>query len=62
MTVPLRHAQVVGEIARKEHTLGHSSAVLADLLRLRSDLESDIVDRLSEAEEDSAASEQDPPT
>ena len=44
------YAQIVGDIARKERTLGHSSAVSADLVRLRSDLESDIVGRLSEAE------------
>ena len=44
------YAQIVGEIARGECRLGHSSATLADLLRLRSDLEADIAKWLSEAE------------
>ena len=56
------YAEIVDEIARKERSPGHDSAVLADLLRLRSDLESDIVEWLSETKEDSAASGHDPPT
>jgi len=47
------YTQVVDDIARKERTPGHSSAVLAELLRLRSDLERDIIDYLSEAEVES---------
>ena len=47
------YAQIVGDIAREEHTPGHRSAVLAELLRLKSDLERDIVDYLSEAEVES---------
>jgi len=38
------YAEIVGEIARKERALGHSSGVLSDLLDLRSDLEGDILD------------------
>jgi hypothetical protein len=38
------YAEIVGEITRKERAFGHSSGVLADLLELRSDLESDILD------------------
>ena len=47
------YAQIVGDITRQERTPDHSSAVLAELLRLRSDLERDIVDHLSEAEVES---------
>ena len=47
------YAQVVGDITRKERTPGHSGAVLAELLRLKSDLERDIVDHLSEDEVES---------
>ena len=56
------YAEIVDEIARKERTLGRPSAVLADLIQLRSDLESDIVEKLTEAGGDSAASEQGAPT
>lgn len=42
------YAQIVADIAAKEHTPDHTSALLFDLLRLRSDLERDIVDKLSE--------------
>lgn len=49
------YAEIVREVARKEHSIGQSGAVLVDLLRLRSDLESDIAERLSDAGEDSAA-------
>ena len=55
------YAQIVGDITRKERTPGHSSVVLTELLRLRSDLESDIFDMLSEAEVNPAASELDSP-
>ncbi len=44
------YAEIVGEIARKERAFGHNSGVLADLLELRSELESDILERLSEAD------------
>ena len=47
------YAQIVGDITRQEHKPDHGSAVLAELLRLRSDLERDIVDHLGEAEVDS---------
>ena len=47
------YTQIVDDIARKERTPGHSSAVLAELLRLKSDLECDIVDHLSEDEVES---------
>ncbi len=47
------YAQIVGDITRQERTPDHGSAVLAELLRLRSDLERDIVDHLSEAEVES---------
>ena len=47
------YAQVVGDITRQERTPDHGSAVLAELLRLKSDLERDIVDHLSEAEVES---------
>lgn len=56
------YAEIVDEIARKERTPRRPSAVVADLIELRSDLESDIVEKLTEAGGDSAASEQDPPT
>jgi len=56
------YAEIVDEIARKERTPGRPGAVLADLIQLRSDLESDIVEKLTEAGGDSAASERDPPT
>jgi len=49
------YAQIVGDITRQERTPDHGSAVLAELLRLKSDLESDIVGMLSQAGEDSAA-------
>ena len=42
------YAQIVADIAGKEHTPDHTSALLFDLLQLRSDLERDIVDKLSE--------------
>ena len=51
------YTQIVDDIARKERTPGHSSAVLAELLRLKSDLERDIVDHLSEAEVESHVSD-----
>ncbi len=38
------YAEIVGEIVRKERAFGHSSKVLADLLEIRSDLESDILE------------------
>ena len=44
------YAQIVADITRQERTPDHGSAVLAELRRLRSDLERDIVDHLSEAE------------
>ena len=47
------YAQIVGDITRQERMPDHGSAVLAELLRLRSDLERDIVDHLSEAEVES---------
>ena len=47
------YAEVVGEIARLVQSPDHRSAALADLLRLRSDLERDIVDHLSKAEVES---------
>ncbi len=56
------YAEIVGEIVRKERAFGHSSGVLADLLQLRSDLESDILDCLGEADKTSIASEQDSST
>ena len=47
------YAQIIGDIIRQERTPDHGSAVLAELLRLRSDLERDIIDHLSEAEVES---------
>ena len=47
------YAKIIGDITRQERTPDHGSAVLAELLRLRSDLERDIVDHLSEAEVES---------
>ncbi len=38
------YAEIVGEIARKERAFGHSSGALANLLEIRSDLESDILE------------------
>ena len=49
------YAEIVCDVARKEHSIGQSGAVLVDLLRLRSDLEGDIAGWLSDAGEDSAA-------
>ena len=49
------YAQIVGDIARNERTPGHSSELLGELLRLRADLESDIVEILSETGENSTA-------
>lgn len=56
------YAQIVDDIARYERRPDRPDAVLADLLQLRSDLENDIVEKLSEAGEVAAATEQDPPT
>lgn len=42
------YARIVDEIARIEGVLGKDGAVLAEMLRLRSDLESDIAEMLSE--------------
>ena len=47
------YVEVVGEIARSEQSPDHRSAALAELLRLRSDIERDIVDCLSKAEVES---------
>ena len=46
------YAEIVGDIAEKEHTLGRSSTVLADFLRLRAELERDMLDKLGEVESD----------
>ena len=46
------YADIVGDIAEEERTLGRNSAVLADLLRLRADLERDMFDKLGEVESD----------
>jgi len=46
------YEEIVGDIAEKERTLDHGSAVLPDLLRLRADLERDMLDKLGEVESD----------
>ena len=46
------YADIVGDIAEKERTLDHGSAVLPDLLQLRADLERDLFDKLGEVESD----------
>ena len=43
------YAEIVNEIGRKERTHGRPSAVLADLLQLQSELEKDIVEKVTEA-------------
>ena len=42
------YAEIVANIAANEHASGHRGGLLADLLRLRADLESDIVEKLGE--------------
>ena len=42
------YAEIVGDIAEKERTPGCSSVVLAELDRLRVDLERDMFDKLGE--------------
>ena len=42
------YAEIVGDIAEKERTSGHRGAMLPDLLRLRADLERDILEKLGE--------------
>ena len=41
------YAEIVDDIAKNERALGGGGAVLADLLRLRADLERDILEKLS---------------
>ena len=44
------YAEIVGDIAEKERTLGRSSAEVVDLLQLRADLERDMLDKLGEVQ------------
>ena len=46
------YAEIVGDITEKERALGHGSAVLDDFLRLRAELERDMLDKLGEVESD----------
>lgn len=46
------YAEIVGDISEKEHASGHCGAMLFDLLRLRADLERDILEKLGEVGSD----------